>query len=243
MKTLFLLMALTVSTALGTQTTPPAFWPNLRAGQKQTVVLYGTSLTAGGAWAKDLATWFDQKFPGQVTVINSGGPGQNSDWGVTNLEKLVLSHHPDCVFLEFSYNDAHEKFQMPVARGATNLLSMINAIQEQNSASLIVLQIMNVGWDALNGNRSASVRPNLTACADNYRRLAQEKNLPLLDHSIAWQQLKEQNPAHFQALIPDGSHPTLQGSREVTWPTVLKWLQASSQQGPAGGSRHPDDND
>jgi lysophospholipase L1-like esterase len=105
---------------------------------------------------------------------------------------------------------------------------MVDAIQKQNPATLIVLQIMNVGWDAPNGTRSASARPNLTAYADNYRRLARERNLPLLDHSIAWQQLKDTNPTRFQALIPDGSHPSVQGSRAITWPTVQHWLEANS---------------
>ncbi|CAN5441664.1 hypothetical protein BH09VER1_BH09VER1_46640 [soil metagenome] len=207
---------------------PSNFWNCLKAGQTQTVVLYGTSLTAGGAWTGELTAWFHQKFPGQLTIINSAGPGENSTWGLAQLADKVLVHHPDLILLEFSYNDAHEKFHLSVEQAYANLAAMVQAIQQQDPSTLIALQIMNVGWDAPNGNRSASVRPHLTAYADNYRRHAREKNLPLLDHSLAWSHFKEHSRARFQTLIPDGSHPTPEGSRQVTWPTLLKWLQFES---------------
>src|SRR6185295_2175026 len=91
------------------ETTKPAIFTNLQAGRKQTVVVYGTSLTVGGAWAVATKQWFDQNFPGLVTFVNSGGSGQNSDWGVANLQKKILDLNPDLVFIEFSFNDAHEK--------------------------------------------------------------------------------------------------------------------------------------
>jgi len=60
---------------------------NLRAGKKQILVAYGTSLTFGGAWVKQVQAALDARFPGQATLINSGGSGQYSKWGVDNLDR------------------------------------------------------------------------------------------------------------------------------------------------------------
>ena len=59
---------------------------NLKAGKPQTVVTYGTSLTAGGAWVRQLDAALKARWPGQATVVNSGAGGMWSTWGVENLE-------------------------------------------------------------------------------------------------------------------------------------------------------------
>lgn len=224
---LSLLLVLTAIGAHADDPLPTSVFRNLQAGKKQTVIVYGTSLTHGGAWTEATKQWFDTRFPGQVTFINSGGPGQNSDWGLANLKAKVLDHQPDLVFIEFSFNDAHEKFALPVERGAENLDKIVRGIRAQNAETAIVLQIMNAAWDAPNGKRSLSSRPQLDAFNDNYRRYAREHNLPLIDHFPAWQQLKETDPDRFHGLLPDGTHPTREGSLEMTWPAIQELLEKS----------------
>src|SRR5262245_62380353 len=51
---------------------------NLRQGESQRVVTYGTSLTRS-EWPNQLAAWLDVKFPGQAEVINRGVPGMSSE--------------------------------------------------------------------------------------------------------------------------------------------------------------------
>jgi lysophospholipase L1-like esterase len=199
---------------------------NLKAGRRQTIVLYGTSLTHGGAWASALAGWFDGKFPGLATVINSGGPGENSDWGLANVATKVATHQPDLVILEFSYNDAHEKFTtMTPARALENLDRIIAAIRAAQPAADIVLQVMNEPWDAANAARSRSSRPLFADYNENYRRYAAEHRLPLLDHSIAWRRVSETDRQQFEQWIPDGTHPTIEGSLAVTWPGLREFLE------------------
>jgi acyl-CoA thioesterase-1 len=135
--------------------------------------VYGTSLTYGGAWTVATKKWFSEAYPEKVKFLNSAGPGQNSDWGLANLKTKVLDHQPDLVFLDFSYNDARDKFRMPVAQGAANLRKMIEAIRSQTPDATIVFQTMNIGWDAPNGNGSLSHRPNLEQYNDNYRKVTQ----------------------------------------------------------------------
>ncbi len=200
-----------------------AFFKKLDAGEPLTVVVYGTSLTAGGAWAGEMKQWFDAKSPGKIRFVNSGGPGQNSDWGLKNLQAKVVDLKPDLVFIEFSYNDAHDKFKMPVERGAANLGEIVTTILAGKPETCVVLQTMNANWDA-NDKGSSLHRPQLLEFNENYRRLAKERGLPLLDHYPVWDKLKAEDRKTFEKYVPDGTHPTREGSLAVTWPTIKAWL-------------------
>ena len=112
---------------------------NLEAGKAQVVVVYGTSLTAAGAWVKQLGDAFERQFPGKTTVINSGGSGKWSDWGVKHLDKLVIEKKPDTVFIEFCINDSVERFQGSVEIAKGNLENMIGRILKSNAECEIVL--------------------------------------------------------------------------------------------------------
>lgn len=223
--TVFSVSVASLMVASGAQAASPIF-ENLQAGKRQTVVLYGTSLSSSGEWAKAVKSWFDVTYPGLVNVVNSAGPGQNSDWGLKHLNARLLNHNPDLVFLEFSYNDASEKFQLPLERGMQNLDAMVKAIEGVRPRVTIVLQVMNIGWDAPNGNRSQSTRPQLEAFNDNYRTYARLHSLMLLDHYPNWRKLKETEPQVFQSYVPDGTHPNATGSLKVTWPVVKGWLES-----------------
>lgn len=200
----------------------------LEAGEKQTVIVYGTSLTAGGAWTHAMKAWFEQTYPGQVNFINSGGSGMNSDWGLKNLEKKILSHAPDLVFVEFAYNDAHTKFKLTPEKAAANLDGIIGGVRESAPDAVIVLQIMNVPWNAPNGNGSKTWRPELQSFNDNYRAAAKSEELPLVDHYPVWEKLLESDPETYHKYVPDGTHPNKEGSLAVTWPALKDWLEKAA---------------
>ena len=63
--------------------------------------------------------------------------------------------------------------------------------------------------------------------AYNAMGYAKPKIVPLLDHYIAWNELKESEPEVFQRLVPDGSHPIKEGSLLYTWPLVKSWLETA----------------
>ena len=222
-------LALVTAAVMTGQATEPRvtpFFRHLEAGDKQVVVVYGTSLTLYGAWAVAMQEWFTTNYPGQVTFINSGGSGMNSDWGVANLQTKVLDHRPDLVLIEFAFNDAHQSFAMPVARGWTNLNMIMQGIRAQSTDTTVLLQIMNVPWDAP-GNPALSNRPQLEAFNDNYRNFAQADDVPLIDHYPAWLALKQTNQALFESWIPDGAHPNEPGSLTITWAAIQDWLEKS----------------
>ncbi|CAN5393605.1 hypothetical protein BH09VER1_BH09VER1_08260 [soil metagenome] len=200
----------------------------LNAGQKQTVIVYGTSLTAGGAWVAATQNWFDKNFPNQVTFFNCGRGGANSDVGVQSLEAKVLNQKPDLIVIEYSYNDAVEG-AMSLEQGWKNLDTMVTGIRAKNPQAAIVLQTMNASWDPAPDKLPNSRRPRLEEYNDNYRRYAREHDLPLLDHFPAWQLLKEGESDTFHKMVPDGAHPTPAASLAVTWPAIEAFLNQAKE--------------
>lgn len=205
---------------------PESVFGALEAGQPQTVVLYGTSVTIGGQWAQELNTYFDTLYPGQVTLINSAKSGEHSSWGLEHLQERVLDHKPDLLFLEFAINDAATKHGISTNRCAANLDTMLQAVRTQNPEVEIVLQTMNPAWDSPESapKKYAGDRPNLEDYYKVYRNYARVKHLPLVDHYPVWKKILDEEPARYQLLVPDGIHPSAQASRTVAWPAIKELL-------------------
>jgi lysophospholipase L1-like esterase len=207
---------------------------HLENGRSQTVVLYGTSLTAEGRWAGKLRDWLAGRYASRVVIHNSGMSGQASNTGVAKLAERVLSLSPDVVFIEFGMNDAfaayeinHPDHGITLERSRANLDRMIDRILAERPACEVVLQTMNPSWDAPNGRMSASKRPNLGAYYDIYRQVALERGACLLDHHVNWCRLRAERQELFEIYIPDGTHPTDEGSLAVTMPVIQRALDQS----------------
>lgn len=206
---------------------PAAFVGALATGQHRIIVVYGTSLTASGAWVGQMSSWLSAKYPGLFTVVNSGLSGKNSAEGVAQLQTKVLNHNPDTVFIEFAMNDAFLYSDgtpsLSVSQAKANLEAMINAILQQNPQAEIILQTMNGVWNSPTGsNSSATLRPNLAAYYQMYREVAAARGLLLIDHQPDWARLQNEAPATFQSYVPDGVHPSATGCSKVTLP-LLRW--------------------
>ena len=207
---------------------------NLRKGTPQTVVAYGTSLTAqpaAGQWVNDLRAWLNSEYPGLATVINSGMSGKASNTALLNLESKVLDYDPDTVIVEFSMNDAFTNFsasnnptdwipQITTARAKSNLESMITSIQAQNPLAEIVLMTMNPVYNGPPTNPGATYRPDLASYYQVYRDVAEERGLLLVDNYVNWKTIYDGNISLFRAYVPDGVHPTSAASSAVIFPAV-----------------------
>ena len=201
----------------------------LAAGRPRKVVVYGTSLTAGGPWVGQMQTWLAGNYTGPMTLINSGLSGKNSAEGVAQLAAKVLAHNPDTVFIEFAVNDAFLYSdgtpQLSVAQARANWLSMIDSIRAQNPRAEIILQTMNSVWDSPSGsNASATLRPNLPAYYQMVRDVGAERGLLVIDHYPNWLALQASDLATFQTDVPDGVHPIAAGTQLITMPLLQKRL-------------------
>ena len=195
------------------------FVANLRAGKSQTLVTYGTSLTAGGAWVGQLKTALDKAYPDRATVINSGAGAMWSTWGVENLDQRVIAKKPDMVLIEFAINDAYLDYKTSVARARKNLENMIDRILHSKASCEIVLMVMNPPIKV-----HLQRRPKIKDYYQMYREVAQARKLRLLDHYPAWQKILESDPKRFDAYVPDGIHPAPSGCQAVITPAIVRAL-------------------
>jgi lysophospholipase L1-like esterase len=201
---------------------PVIFVEKLKAGREQTIVYYGTSLTAAGPWRRILTEELSVKFPGQVTGRNAAGPGMHSGWGLRSVDERVIAHKPDVVFIEFSINDAVARFKLSPADARKNLNQMIDRIRAALPECEIILQVMNPVIDKSEGD--SGWRPDLTVYQDNYREVAAARGLLLVDHMPAWVHLLETDEKTFRKYVPDGVHPNEAGYKHVVMPELRRKL-------------------
>jgi lysophospholipase L1-like esterase len=191
----------------------------LARGESVHVVVYGTSLTAGGAWTGQLRETLEKRYGGKLRWTNAAGSGMNSDWGLANVDSRVVALRPDVVFIEFAVNDAVARFNLPLRRAKANLEKMIDRIRAANPGTEIVLQVTNPVIDRPEGN--SGYRPHLADYFAMVRRVAAAKRTVLVDHERNWQRALERGPDYYHRLVPDGLHPNAQGYAEVAMPKLL----------------------
>jgi len=202
---------------------PTQLLNRLAEGTPQKIVVYGTSLTAGGAWPTQVASALNTVYPGLVTLVNSGGSGMNSKWGLTNLQSKVISHAPHVVFIEFSTNDSVTRvdyeYLITPKQARDNLNAMIDGIQASLPNCEIILQVMNpiIGT-------SATYRANLTLCQQIYRNVGKERGLLVIDHMSAWQAVLNQGSTTYMGFVPDGLHPNEGGYAQYVTPSILQQI-------------------
>ena len=219
MKTIYLFTAVVLVAASALAADKNALIANLKDGKAQTIVTYGTSLTACGAWVKQLQDALDKKFPGLAKVINGGWSGMWSKWGVDNLDRRVISKQPDAVFIEFAINDAHLKFATSPADARRNLETMIDRILLARPQCQIILMTMDppIG-------KAFECRPKIEDYYDVYRQVAKERKFLLIDHELNWKTILDQDKVTFKKYVPDGLHPNALGCEKVILPQLLKSL-------------------
>ncbi len=192
---------------------------NLKAGKKQSIVAYGTSLTQGGAWVKQLQDYLNKTYPGLATVTNSGGSGQHSGWGLQNVQEKVIKFKPDVVFIEFSTNDCVGRFKLSVETAKSNITEITKKIKEANPDCEIIIQIMN----PVIGERAAD-RKDMKTYQQMYRDFAKDNGFILIDHMPEWEKVLKKDEKEFLKLVPDGLHPAGPGYEKVVIPTIIKEL-------------------
>ncbi|MCX6997008.1 MAG: GDSL-type esterase/lipase family protein, partial [Kiritimatiellaeota bacterium] len=202
----------------------------LKAGKQQTVVTYGTSLTEGGAWVRQLQQALQAEFPGLATVINSGQSRMWSKWGVDNLDARVLAKKPDTVFIEFAINDAYLDYKTSVSDARRNLTNMIARILSAKADSEIILMTMTPPT-GIHLERC----PQYKDYYQMYRDVARARKLRLIDHQVNWEQLLEQDKALFDKYVPDGLHPGAEGCAQVITPAIRRALGLRAEQPAKGG--------
>ncbi|GGI44833.1 acyl-CoA thioesterase [Paenibacillus marchantiophytorum] len=78
----------------------------LENGESVTIVYFGGSNTRSEGYRVMTADWLRGQYPkSDIRCVNAGIDGTGSDLGCARLERDVLRHQPDLVFVEFVGND------------------------------------------------------------------------------------------------------------------------------------------
>lgn len=202
-----------------------AFVSALDAGKKQTLVVYGTSLTAGGAWVKLLQEKFNEKYPGLLTIINGAQSGMNSSWGAQNVEARVVAKKPDAVLIEFGMNDAVQRFNLSKDDCRANVTKILDTIQKGLPQCEMILMTMN----SVAGENGAKRGGQLPDFYQIYRDIAKERKLLLIDHYVNWKAIQDKSPKNFDTLVTDGVHPTAAACKQVILPEFERVFNLSSK--------------
>lgn len=210
-----------VFTWVSTHGAEARFITNLEAHKPQHIVIFGTSLSKGGAWVTQMKEALDARFPGLVTLTNGAKGGQNSRWGVANVEANVIAAKPDVVFVEFTINDSVARFDLPLEESRRNLETIIDRIHHALPDCEIILQLMNPAVGKKPGE--SSYRRDQEKYQQIYRDVGRERRLLVIDHTIAWNALlAKEGEAAFLKYVHDGVHSSAEGYKRFVTPTILK---------------------
>ncbi len=150
--------------------------PNTARTGKMLIVLAGDStVTYGAGWAAGFKTHVDP----DVQVINlSRGGRTTATFRSDGRWDQMLALKPDYVLIQFGHND--EGF-MPVETYSANLARFVDEARAAGVKPILVTPVSRRYWQADN-----KIHSELGPFADAMKKVAADKNVPLLDlHSAA----------------------------------------------------------
>jgi len=191
----------------------------LLSGVPVVIAALGDSLTYG--WMVDkgyldfLGEMIDERFPdARFSLINCGMPAGTARDGLHRLQRDVLYHNPDCVFVQFGLNDAFSGYTPEEFR---NSIEMIIKRIGENTGSEIVL-VTSVCLENWRDN----------ALVERYygqlEELASLYGLPLAGVHIFWKDKISQGFQFDDLVQADRVHPVSHGYRFMA-EAIMELLQ------------------
>ncbi len=175
-------------------------------GEEITCAYIGGSITEGyhdnltlkneEKWVTMSTNWLGEQFPSaKFNCVNAGISGTPSVLGNVRLERDVLAHDPDIVFVEFAVNDGGETIYKEAYESMVRTL----LADERDIAVVLLFTIVENGH---------TCQPHMSQIGERY-------NLPMisLPDSI-WVEMQEGRMT-WRDYSGDGSHPHVEGSKFI----------------------------
>ena len=192
-------------------------YKRLTEDKELNVVYFGGSVTAGyGAsqpdrtsWRAQVGAWLETNYP-EATVHNiNRAVGESGTYlGSFRVQRDVIAHKPDLVFIEYSINDSY--FGSTYAQAASQFETVVREIKQ----ALPLCDIVTVFVTDRN-NAADAVQGKLHLQAQAHEAVAEKYNISSIAVGCA---LMSRLPANYSSVwsqyFLDGVHPTDKGYRE-----------------------------
>ena len=177
---------------------------------RRVYVAFGDSITDGYGVLRGFVSFLAGRILSSrpdldLTTINTGMSGDNTNDALNRLQEDVLDHKPDLVTVNFGVNDAFsgispEKF-------ASNLEGIVDTIHE-NGCERIVL----VSSEVIPEPRAER---QVLSYWEKMRQVAEDAGVVYADANGYWQRLLDSGTDQWSLIIPGDLHPNEEGHRVI----------------------------
>ena len=189
------------------------FPARLARGEDSTVVYLGGSITqsggADGGYRGPGTRWLRERSPGAtITEVNAGIGGTASDLGAFRLDRDVLVHKPDLLFVEFAVNDA--TYPNIYGKGTDHAVAVMEGIVRRVRATrpecdiCFVYTLAQRSLDDLHAGR-------LWHEADMHERVAEHYGLPSINLAFDVTLRLDAGTMQWDEFANDMCHPNENG--------------------------------
>ncbi|MFT5469982.1 MAG: acyl-CoA thioesterase-1 [Verrucomicrobiales bacterium] len=192
------------------QDAPETFFQKVETGQPATALFYGGSITMGAkasnygktSWPALTGQWLKENWPAaRITVINKSIGGSGSVHGVMRMDRDLLPHKPDLVFIEFAVNDVGSvRFAgKEITQGCLEIL--VRKLKQANPGVTVFL-VITAYKDTKRVNQRAL-----------HEEVAKHYDLPLIDLQTRYNTGAENGEIDPDTFMGDYVHPADAGHR------------------------------
>lgn len=207
MKKILFLAALGLSAAgFAADSAAPAPAP-FRPGEK--ALFFGDSITHNGRYLQLTQLLLDLRGVRGTAMMNSGRSGGSATGGLPRIRHDVIGRGPERVFVLFGMNDVGrhlypestpEKMKQRAARLDVYTRDQTKIVELLQQAGIKVVLMTPTAYDQYqpDGKSMHCNEPGLSDCAAIVRKLAKEKNLPVVEfHPYMTEMLKKHPDLHL----------------------------------------------
>jgi acyl-CoA thioesterase-1 len=171
------------------------------------ILALGTSLTVNYQWPHELAKQLSRCLARKVKIEVLASAGANSSQATKQFSSRN-NRRPDIVLIEFATNDADLLDGVGLDKSRSNHKELFALIREDAPHAQLMMMTMNPvfglrGW----------IRPQLSEYYENYRKLAANNNVVLVDIVPIWSGILR--GTDYRLHLPDGLHPTQTAANRV----------------------------
>ncbi len=192
---------------------------DLESGEPLTWVAIGDSITAGTnspfRYTDRVEEVIREHYQNsRITLHNAGVPGDTTAGGLGRLERDVLSHNPDVVFVEFGWND----FKNGVNPQAfeSDLRQLVDQLTAARVPVIYLLTTTQV--DVALANWKIKKRNAII------RGIAREKDCGLIDLYAAFAYANQQGTSLNDLMSNDNIHPSGAGQQVIARAIVREFI-------------------